>query len=294
MIRHQQTQIQQLQTTHSQPSTSAVDDTTTPTSERSMSIPQSSSTPQPTVSPLPNSAQGRPHSPFPYTSRRTISRQSSMADRSRGNSHTGSPALPPSSAHPPYESHEYLPGPAVHARDEGLFYQAETQMLTRENQMLKQRIRELGESSIPGKYISMTHQANSRTERQLSDLNPTSPAMHSSVNTKHQRVRKAPEPLPQTLPPNLIVSISLLCSKHSAPAFKAWIRAFRAMQMLFPSVSLGEPTVAYPGWSKPTLCIPTLRLYKKNPKLHSIQVNPNTQPNRCSIRILPASCMPRL
>ena len=30
-------------------------------------------------------------------------------------------------------------------RDESAFYQAETQMLTRENQMLKQRIRELGE-----------------------------------------------------------------------------------------------------------------------------------------------------
>lgn len=32
-------------------------------------------------------------------------------------------------------------------RDETAFYQAETQNLTRENQMLKLRIRELGESS---------------------------------------------------------------------------------------------------------------------------------------------------
>lgn len=31
-------------------------------------------------------------------------------------------------------------------RDESAFYQAETQMLTRENQMLKHRIRELGTS----------------------------------------------------------------------------------------------------------------------------------------------------
>lgn len=30
-------------------------------------------------------------------------------------------------------------------RDENAFYQAEAQMMTRENQMLKQRIRELGE-----------------------------------------------------------------------------------------------------------------------------------------------------
>jgi hypothetical protein len=29
-------------------------------------------------------------------------------------------------------------------RDESAFYQAETQMMTRENQMLRQRIRELG------------------------------------------------------------------------------------------------------------------------------------------------------
>ena len=34
-------------------------------------------------------------------------------------------------------------------RDESAFYQAETQNLTRENQMLKQRIRELGTSPLP-------------------------------------------------------------------------------------------------------------------------------------------------
>jgi hypothetical protein len=71
-----------------------------------------------------------------------------MADRSRGNSHASSPALRPSPGHAPYESHDYLPGPAVHTRDEGVFYQAETQMLTRENQMLKQRIRELGKTGF--------------------------------------------------------------------------------------------------------------------------------------------------
>ena len=32
-------------------------------------------------------------------------------------------------------------------RDESAFYQAETQMLTRENQMLRHRIRELGKNS---------------------------------------------------------------------------------------------------------------------------------------------------
>lgn len=39
-----------------------------------------------------------------------------------------------------------LPSPAT-GRDESAFYQAETQNLTRENQMLKLRIRELGKST---------------------------------------------------------------------------------------------------------------------------------------------------
>lgn len=54
---------------------------------------------------------------------------------------------------------ELLLGPSATTRDEASFYQAETQMLTRENQMLKLRIREL--------------------ERQLSEMNPTSPITHS-------------------------------------------------------------------------------------------------------------------
>jgi hypothetical protein len=38
---------------------------------------------------------------------------------------------------------------ALGGRDESAFYQAESQMLTRENQMLRHRIRELGMSAIP-------------------------------------------------------------------------------------------------------------------------------------------------
>lgn len=37
-----------------------------------------------------------------------------------------------------------LPGGSQSSRDDVAYYQAETQMLTRENQMLKMRIRELG------------------------------------------------------------------------------------------------------------------------------------------------------
>lgn len=141
MIRQQQAQIDTLTAGQQQPSNSAVDDST-PTSERSMSLSRSQSQavhahiPTSTISPLPSAAQPRSRSPF------NISRQSSFADRSRGGSHAGSPALRPFPG-APHEAHEMLPSPAT-GRDESAFYQAETQNLTRENQMLKLRIRELG------------------------------------------------------------------------------------------------------------------------------------------------------
>ena len=144
MIRTQQAQINTLQATNQhQASASAVDDST-PTSERSMSIPpslsHSSHISPPMISPLPSAAQPRSRSPFGFG---TISRQSSFADRSRHSSHAGSPALRPVSGQVPYDAHDMLPSPAT-SRDESAFYQAETQNLTRENQMLKLRIRELG------------------------------------------------------------------------------------------------------------------------------------------------------
>lgn len=160
MIRQQQEQITALQTSQQPPSSSAVDDST-PTSERSMSIPppshpHSSHGSQPIISPLPSAAQPRSRSPFAFG---TISRQSSFADRSRQGSHAPSPALRPLSGGP-YDHHDMLPA-AASTRDESAFYQAETQNLTRENQMLKLRIREL--------------------ERQLSESNPTAQITHSPV-----------------------------------------------------------------------------------------------------------------
>ena len=145
MIRSQQAQINTLQANQPQPSASAVDDGT-PTSERSMSIPPSLShsthISPPVTSPLPSATQPRSRSPFGFG---TISRQSSFADRSRHSSHAGSPALRPVPGQAgPYDSHDMLPSPAATSRDESAFYQAETQNLTRENQMLKLRIRELG------------------------------------------------------------------------------------------------------------------------------------------------------
>ncbi|EUC31562.1 hypothetical protein COCCADRAFT_27729 [Bipolaris zeicola 26-R-13] len=183
MIRAQQAQINSLQANQHPSSASAVVDDGTPTSERSMSIPASHSHSQ-HMSPLPSAAQPRSRSPFGLGS---ISRQSSFADRSRHSSHAGSPALRPISGQAgSYDPHDMLPSPAA-ARDESAFYQAETQNLTRENQMLKQRIREL--------------------ERQLAEQNPTSqithsPSVHSSLAPTPNRQANDGDDAPQDAQPS--------------------------------------------------------------------------------------------
>lgn len=146
MIRQQQAQITALQQSVSaNPSSSSAVDDSTPTSERSLSLPQSSQ-PHSNISPVPTGTIAQPRSRSPYGSA-TMSRQSSLADRSRGTSQHGSPAIRPlSSSISASDTGDWLPGAALTGagRDESAFYQAETQMLTRENQMLKLRIRELG------------------------------------------------------------------------------------------------------------------------------------------------------
>ena len=149
MIRQQQAQIAVLSTTHANnnnssamPSSSAVIDDSTPTSERSLSLSLSHSTlaSQQNVAQLP---QPVPRSRSPLPGHGLLSRHSPLRDRSRGSSRGGSPALYPVSGTLAGVSEEWLLN-APAARDESAFYQAETQMLTRENQMLKLRIRELG------------------------------------------------------------------------------------------------------------------------------------------------------
>ncbi|KAK8160168.1 hypothetical protein BC567DRAFT_234591 [Phyllosticta citribraziliensis] len=130
MIRRQQAEIAALRSNEP----SAIDDST-PSSERSLSLPQSATASQSNVSQI---APPRPRSPLPGQG--SLSRNSSHR-RSRNSSRTGSPALRPTSHHS--ESGDWQLGAAGN-RDESAFYQAETQMLTRENQMLKMRIRELG------------------------------------------------------------------------------------------------------------------------------------------------------
>ncbi|KAL1883637.1 hypothetical protein Plec18167_002644 [Paecilomyces lecythidis] len=131
MIRSQQMQLQQLQQQQSSNGTAVIDDST-PNSDRSVSIPTLPSVPPPG------------------------GRTSLSVRRGSRSNQTTSPRLGPvasssqGSVVEPIRSHEgsELPGlgetrTRSSSRDETAFYQAETASLTRENQLLRQRIREL-------------------------------------------------------------------------------------------------------------------------------------------------------
>ncbi|KAF2089445.1 hypothetical protein K490DRAFT_37250 [Saccharata proteae CBS 121410] len=153
MIRTQQAQIASLRSANQQPASNSAIDDSTPSSERSLSLPQSAAASQQNVSQI---APPRPRSPLAQA-QTPLSRNSSYR-RSRNSSRTGSPSLRPVSSAVSDASDWVLAGANAMTsnRDESAFYQAETQMLTRENQMLKMRIRELA-------------------ERQLHDHNPAAP-----------------------------------------------------------------------------------------------------------------------
>ncbi|WEW57188.1 hypothetical protein PRK78_002650 [Emydomyces testavorans] len=151
MIRNQQAQLQQMQQLHQQQgsgsATGAVEDST-PTSERSASFPYFPPLPQPISGP---------------------DRRSSLQFPSTRSSRRDSDNIASSAAYPTGSQSEYgltgaewvaLGGDGAGrrcSRDESAFYQAETANLTRENQMLRHRIREL--------------------ERQISELTASSPHM---------------------------------------------------------------------------------------------------------------------
>ena len=133
MIRSQQTQLQQLQQSTG---TAVVDETNaTPQSELSSSFPP--------IPPLP-----------PAGNRTSTQLSSSLSGRrsSRPSSQAASPSLrPQSSLHHLRGGPEGLDSIAGTSerngnRDESAYYQAEASMLARENQMLRQRIRDLGKS----------------------------------------------------------------------------------------------------------------------------------------------------
>jgi len=112
----------------------------TPPAERSASYPYVSRD-QPSH-PTSGAVGPRPSSPIVRGSF-DLSRQSSR--RSRTPSRTASPSLRNTSASMFSQNDDFFSGGRSQSlMDENAYYQAETQNLTRENQMLRQRIRELG------------------------------------------------------------------------------------------------------------------------------------------------------
>ncbi|KAJ5526341.1 hypothetical protein N7494_012991 [Penicillium frequentans] len=149
MIRSQQAQLQQFQQQSTQPGAStAVVDELTP-SERSSSF----------SLPIPPPVQAP-------SSRLSISSISNRRS-SRPPSQTTSPNLQPQDASRGFEGTEAFPAlPSSSrrgSRDENTYYQAEAAMLSRENQMLRQRIREL-ERQIGDLTVSARPSASPATE----------------------------------------------------------------------------------------------------------------------------------
>ncbi|KAI4110017.1 MAG: hypothetical protein L6R37_000150 [Teloschistes peruensis] len=134
MIRQQQVQLQQMQqhANYTPATSTAAVDNSTPTSERSFSFPN-----VPASAPI-SINNPRARSPIPRSSVE-LSRQSSR--QSRTPSRTGSPSIRPMSAGLQAHGDEWLLSGG--SQSDAAYYQAETLALTRENQMLKLRIREL-------------------------------------------------------------------------------------------------------------------------------------------------------
>jgi hypothetical protein len=138
MIRAQQQQLQQLTAASGQSHTPTAIDDSTPTSERSMSF--SAGNPSQVAVAGASTTPRSPSTllnPLPRSSLDLA--RTDVARRSRTPSRTASPRLRSTSI-----SGEGGESWSLGSRDESVFYQAETQMLTRENQMLRMRIRELG------------------------------------------------------------------------------------------------------------------------------------------------------
>ena len=182
MIRHQQAQLQaiQQQASYTPLSNSTALDDTTPPSERSSNYPYPYAAPSNPAS-ASVFAVNNPRPSSPFRSSIDLSRRSSR--RSRTPSRTASPSLRPVSAGMQGPGEDWAFGGRIQTNfDDGAFYQAETQTLTRENQMLKQRIRELGASTRRGQFYIQWYLR--RSERQLSESSSAaanSPATPSNL-----------------------------------------------------------------------------------------------------------------
>ena len=168
MIRVQQDQLAAMQR---QQNSSAIEASPTTTDNAAGTTPSAVATPASTAiteasSPRSNSitasTAAHPHFNRPHS----LSRRSSALISTPGSRGT-SPALRPQNGSLGPLTEDFLLGGT---RDETAFYQAETQTLTRENQMLKLRIRELerqisemGGASVTG---AQQHLANNHTHHQ--------------------------------------------------------------------------------------------------------------------------------
>ncbi|OTA57735.1 hypothetical protein K449DRAFT_437198 [Hypoxylon sp. EC38] len=137
MIRQQQLQLQQLQGAQGQSQTNVAAEDATPTSERSSSVILPNTGAQPAF-PAPSTSVPRspvlshPRSSFDMA-RDALHRRSRTPSRGAPSPRLRSTSISAESVEP------LLSG----VRDESAYYQAETQSLVRENQMLRHRIREL-------------------------------------------------------------------------------------------------------------------------------------------------------
>lgn len=154
MIRLQQDQLSALQGQNQAQDSSAIAPTPPATSRPTSAHPHDQPTTTSRSGSFSSAAQqtGLPHGHGIFNRPHSLSRQSSARISNAGSSHATSPALRPSSGSLGPLTEDFLLGGT---RDDAAFYQAETQMLTRENQMLKFRIRELGKSvSVPTRLLN--------------------------------------------------------------------------------------------------------------------------------------------
>ncbi|KAH8129430.1 hypothetical protein ACSS6W_000733 [Trichoderma asperelloides] len=174
MIRQQQLELQRLQASH--PQAVAADEAAASSERAPRSLPVPINTQSPTGNHVPSaSSSSFSRSPiFPHHRNSMEMARADMQRRSRTPSRNASPRLRATSISA--ESGDWSL-----FRDESAFYQAETQMLTRENQMLRHRIREL--------------------EKQVNDLSSNSPVPNepsvSSNLTRSSTSAEEVEPAPR-------------------------------------------------------------------------------------------------
>ena len=156
----------------------AVDDST-PTSEQSCSLANATTAPVSIPNPTTTSSIASPSPalrPLPRTSTSFLHQQNQYANHDSSHSSFDSPSSPSA------EIPNIHPGLARRtSRDETAFYQAETATLTRENQMLRLRIRELERMLAEGGSASRGRNNPSQERRSSGNGNASPVHIHSGL-----------------------------------------------------------------------------------------------------------------